>query len=31
LRAIPFRPPEEIDADVVTPILREAGARQFEM
>ena len=30
LRAIPFRSPEEIDADVVTPILREAAARQFK-
>jgi hypothetical protein len=26
-RAIPFRSPEEIDADVVAPILREAAAR----
>jgi hypothetical protein len=31
LRAIPFNSPDEIDADVVTPILREAAARQFEM
>jgi hypothetical protein len=30
-RAIPFREPEEIDADVVTPILREAAARQTAM
>ena len=31
LRAIPFRSPDEIDPDVVTPILREAAARRFEM
>jgi hypothetical protein len=31
LRSIPFRSPDEIDADVVAPILREAAARQTEM
>jgi hypothetical protein len=31
LRAIPFREPGEIDADVVAPILREAAARQEAM
>jgi hypothetical protein len=30
-RAIPFRAPDEIDPDVVAPILREAAARQTEM
>jgi hypothetical protein len=30
-RSIPFRSPDEIDADVVAPILREAAARQTEM
>jgi hypothetical protein len=30
-RAIPFRAPEEVDIDVVAPILREAAARQTEM
>jgi hypothetical protein len=30
-RAIAFRSPEEIDADVLAPILREAAARQTEM
>jgi hypothetical protein len=30
-RAIPFREPDEIDPDVVGPILREAAARQTEM
>jgi hypothetical protein len=30
-RAIRFHSPEEIDADVVAPILREAAARQTEM
>jgi hypothetical protein len=30
-RAIPFRSSEEIDADVLVPILREAAARQTEM
>jgi hypothetical protein len=30
-RAIPLRSPEQIDADVVAPILREAAARQTEM
>ena len=30
-RAIRFREPSEIDPDVVTPILREAAARQTEM
>jgi hypothetical protein len=30
-RAIPFRTPEQIDADVVAPILREAAARQTDM
>jgi hypothetical protein len=30
-RAIPFRTPDEIDPDVVAPILREAAARQTEM
>jgi hypothetical protein len=31
VRAIPFRDPDEIDPDVVGPILREAAARQTEM
>jgi hypothetical protein len=31
LRAIPFRAPDEINPDVVAPILREAVARQTEM
>ncbi len=31
LRAIPFQSPDEIDPDVVAPILREAAARQTEM
>jgi hypothetical protein len=31
LRAIPFQAPDEINPDVVTPILREAVARQTEM
>jgi hypothetical protein len=30
-RAIPFRTPDEIDPDVVAPILRQAAARQTEM
>jgi hypothetical protein len=30
-RAISFRAPDEIDPDVVGPILREAAARQTEM
>jgi hypothetical protein len=30
-RTIVFRSPEQIDADVVAPILREAAARQTEM
>jgi hypothetical protein len=30
-RAIAVRSPEEIDADVLAPILREAAARQTEM
>jgi hypothetical protein len=30
-RAIPFGSPEQIDAEVVAPILREAAARQTEM
>ncbi len=30
-RAISFRSPEQIDADVLAPILREAAARQTEM
>jgi hypothetical protein len=30
-RAIPFRAPDEIDAGVVAPILREAAARQTAM
>jgi hypothetical protein len=30
-RAIAFRSPEQIDADVQAPILREAAARQTEM
>jgi hypothetical protein len=30
-RAIPFREPDEIEPDVVGPILREAAARQTEM
>lgn len=30
-RAIAFRSPEQIDADVLAPILREAAARQTEM
>jgi hypothetical protein len=31
LRAIPFHSPDEIDPDVIAPILREAAARQTEM
>jgi hypothetical protein len=31
IRAIPFREPDEIDPDVVGPILREAAARQTDM
>ena len=31
LRAIPFQGPDEIDPDVVAPIVREAVARQTEM
>jgi hypothetical protein len=31
VRAIPFRAPDEIDRDLVAPILREAAARQTEM
>jgi hypothetical protein len=31
LRAIPFQGPDEIDPDVVAPIIREAVARQTEM
>jgi hypothetical protein len=31
VRSISFRAPEEIDPEVVVPILREAGARQSEM
>jgi hypothetical protein len=30
-RAIPFRTPDEIDPDVVAPILREAAERQTEL
>jgi len=30
-RAIAFRSPEQIDADVLAPILRGAAARQTEM
>jgi len=30
-RTVSFRTPEEIDPDVVAPILREAAARQTEM
>ena len=30
-RAIPFRTPDEIDPDVVVPILRQAADRQTEM
>jgi hypothetical protein len=30
-RVIPFRTPDEIDADVVAPILRQAADRQTEM
>jgi hypothetical protein len=30
-RSIPFLSADEIDADVLAPILREAGARQTEM
>jgi hypothetical protein len=30
-RAIPFRTPDEIDADVVAPILRQAADRETEM
>jgi hypothetical protein len=30
-RAIPFRAPDEVDPDVVGPILREAATRQTEM
>jgi hypothetical protein len=31
LRAIPFQAPDEINPDVVAPILREAAARQTEI
>ena len=31
LRAIPFQAPDEIDPDVIAPILREAAARRTEM
>ena len=31
LRAITFSSPDDVDADVVTPVLREAAARQTEM
>jgi hypothetical protein len=31
LRAIAFASPEDVDADVVGPILREAAARQSEL
>ena len=31
MRAILFRAPDEIDPDVVAPLLREAAARQTEM
>ena len=31
IRAIRFKEPDEIDSDVVSPILREAAARQTEM
>jgi hypothetical protein len=31
LRAISFRSPEQIDVDIVAPILREAAARQRDM
>ena len=31
LRAITFSSPDDVDADVVAPILREAAARQTEM
>jgi hypothetical protein len=31
VRAIPFQAPDEIDPDVVAPILREAADRQTEM
>lgn len=31
VRSIPFRAPDEIEPEVVVPILREAGARQSEM
>ena len=31
LRAVSFRAPDEIDPDVVAPILREAAARQTEI
>jgi hypothetical protein len=30
-RAIPLRSPEQVDADLLAPILREAAARQREM
>jgi hypothetical protein len=30
-RAITFRSPEQVDADVLAPILRKAAARQTEM
>jgi hypothetical protein len=30
VRAIPFRAPDEVDPDVVAPILREAAERQTE-
>ena len=31
MRAIPFQAPDEVNAEVVAPILREAVARQTEM
>jgi hypothetical protein len=31
VRAIAFRSPEQVDADILAPILREAAARQTEM
>jgi hypothetical protein len=31
LRAITFSSPDDVDADVVAPVLREAAARQTEM
>jgi hypothetical protein len=30
-RAIPLSSPEQVDADLLAPILREAAARQTEM